>query len=120
MATCKKVSNVTAMKTVAINWTQLSVGWLLLLQLLMTSRGDSASQTRGNDGLRPRRQTLTSSSSSSSSSVVSSSQQRQHVNNDFLSITENCTAREVIFTLLPRDASAERGYEIACRPSVCL
>jgi len=21
---------------------------------------------------------------------------------------------------LPRDASAERGYEIACRPSVCL
>jgi len=23
------------------------------------------------------------------------------------------------FTLLPRDASAERGYEIACRPSVC-
>ena len=23
-------------------------------------------------------------------------------------------------TFLPRDASAERGYEIACRPSVCL
>jgi len=24
-----------------------------------------------------------------------------------------------VFFLLPRDASAERGYEIACRPSVC-
>jgi len=24
------------------------------------------------------------------------------------------------YSFLPRDASAERGYEIACRPSVCL
>jgi len=29
-------------------------------------------------------------------------------------------SNQVTIAFLPRDASAERGYEIACRPSVCL
>lgn len=85
VAACKKVSNVTAMKRTAVmNWTQLSVRWLLLLQLLSMSQNYSASQSHG-DG-RP---------SSSSSAAASWSRQRQHDDDDLSSIPENCTARQV-------------------------
>ena len=35
-------------------------------------------------------------------------------------ILHSLLCRTKLGSFLPRDASAERGYEIACRPSVCL
>jgi len=50
-----------------VSWTQLSVGWLLLLQLLSTSL-----------------------------SSVSRPEQRQNIDDDLPSLPPNCTARQVL------------------------
>ena len=68
------------MKTVAINWTLLSVGCILLLQLVFLSHGDSASQSDGHQA----------------SSASSSLHQNQHSDDDLSSIPANCTPREVL------------------------
>ena len=69
----EKVVNTTAamVKMLAISWTQLSVGCVLLLQLALLCHGDSASSS-------------------------SSSQQNQPTYDDDLSsVPANCTPREV-------------------------
>jgi len=115
LMTCKKVVNVTAaMKTVAINWTQLSVGCILLLQLVFLSQGDSASETQGDDG-RLLQQTSSSSSSSS--------QSQQRNDDDLSSLPANCTARQVLqspslsITLSSSTLTHHHHHHHHCRPT---